>query len=86
MILRICFDICFSKSLYCIHVIIIILEDMKMSTLPRDPMYKRKKMASIPSHVVRRLLEVDTALAHSVGFLETGSQRATWNLLPDLLI
>lgn len=52
-----------------------------MSTLPQDPMFKRKKMVSIPSH----LLEVNTAFAHSMGFLEKGSQRATWNLLPDPL-
>lgn len=40
-------------------------------------MYKREKMVLIPSHVVFHLLEVKTALAHSVGFVEKGLQRAT---------
>ena len=54
-----------------------------MSTLLQNPMYryKREKTVVMPPHVVFRLLEVKTALAHSVRFVEKGLQRAAWNSL-----
>lgn len=48
-----------------------------MSTLLQNPMYGREKMVLMPSHLVCHLLEVKTALAHSVGFVAKGLQRAT---------